>query len=87
MQNDGLIGLVRSSLPLHIPLTGVPVILKSAQRIEESPRFAFRRNAMVKEGGAIITDSSDSCGIFRMTVATFLRNQNDGGSIPSKFLE
>ena len=74
MQNDGLIGLVRSSLPLHIPLTGVPVILKSAKRIEESPRFAFRRNAVVKEGGG------DHHRFFR-----FLRNlQNDGGNIPAE---
>ena len=43
--NDGLIGLVRSTLPLPISPTGVPVILKSAQRIEESPRFPFLRNA------------------------------------------
>ena len=49
--NDGPIGLVRSALPVASSPTGLPVILKSEQRIEESPRFAFLRNAVVSEGG------------------------------------
>ena len=69
-------------------LTGAPVLMRAAQRIEESLRFAFLRNAVVREGGGIITDSSDFCEILRMTVVTFLRNpQNDGGNLPSKSSE
>ena len=81
-------GLLRSGLPGHPSPTGLPVFLRAAQRIEESHHSAFPGNAHPKRSGGAPSDSSDSFGILRMTVAAFLWNpQNDGGSVPSESSE
>ena len=81
-------GLVRSTLPLVTSPKGVPVILRSALRFEESLRFAFLWNALLGKGGGERLDSSDSFGILRMTAVTFLRNlRNDSGNFPSESSE